>query len=40
MMNFMKRKGGRPANINWEQVNVPAGSEKMADYIAAKIATA
>jgi uncharacterized protein (DUF362 family) len=40
IMNFMKRKGGRPANIGWEQVNAPAGSEKMADYINGKIATA
>ncbi|MDA3896230.1 MAG: DUF362 domain-containing protein [Desulfobacteraceae bacterium] len=39
MMNFMKRKGGRPANIDWEQVNAPAGCEKMADYINGKIAT-
>jgi uncharacterized protein (DUF362 family) len=38
MMNFMKRMGGRPASIDWEQVNAPAGSEKMADYINGKIA--
>ena len=40
IMNFMKRKGGRPANIDWEQVNSPAGSEKMADYIKGKITIA
>ncbi len=39
MMNFMKRMGGRPANIAWEQVSAPSGSEKMADYINGKIAT-
>ena len=39
MMNFMKRMGGRPANIVWEQVSAPSGSEKMADYINGKIAT-
>lgn len=39
IMNFMKRKGGRPVNINWEQVNAPTESEKMADYINGKIAT-
>ena len=39
MMNFMKRMGGRPANIAWEQVNAPSRSEKMADYINGKIAT-
>ena len=40
IMNFMKRKGGRPVNIQWEQVNAPAGSEIMTDYINGKIATA
>jgi hypothetical protein len=39
IMNFMKRMGGRPANIEWEQVNAPAGSEIMTDYIKGKIAT-
>lgn len=39
IMNFMKRMGGRPANIDWEQVNAPVGSEIMADYIKGKIAT-
>ena len=38
-MNFMKRMGGRPANIAWEKVNAPSRSEKMADYINGKIAT-
>ena len=38
IMNFMKRMGGRPANIEWEQVNAPAGSEIMTDYIKGKIA--
>lgn len=40
IMNAMKRKGGRPAAIEWEQVNAPAGSEIMAEYINGKIATA
>ena len=39
MMNFIKRKGGRPAHIDWEQVNAPADSEIMTDYIQGKIAT-
>ncbi len=38
IMNFMKRKGGRPSGIEWEQVNAPTRSEKMADYINGKIA--
>ncbi len=39
MVNFMKRMGGRPYRVEWEQVNAPAGSEKMTSYINAKIAT-
>lgn len=38
MVNFMKRKGGRVAGIDWETVNAPAGSEKASAYIKTKIA--
>lgn len=38
MMNVIKRMGGRPSGIQWEQVNAPAGSETMAKYIHGKIA--
>ncbi len=38
-VNFMKRMGGRPSGVEWEQVNAPAGSETMTEYINGKIAT-
>jgi uncharacterized protein (DUF362 family) len=38
IMNAMKRRNGRPAGIQWEQVNAPAGSQGMAQYIENKIA--
>lgn len=37
MMNFMKRKGGLPDQLNWEPVNTPEGSEKIVNYINQKI---
>jgi len=40
MMNVMRRKGGRPSTIEWEQVNAPAGSEKMVEYIKGRIGRA
>ncbi len=33
IVNHMKRKGGRPAGIEWKQVNRPEGTEKMVDYL-------
>ncbi len=37
IMNAMKRRGGRPVKIDWEQVNAPEGTENMAKYISDKI---
>jgi len=37
IMNAMNRNGGRPARIDWEQVNSTAGIEMMANYIRDKI---
>lgn len=34
VINHMERKGGRPAGIEWKQVNRPEGSEKIVDYMA------
>jgi hypothetical protein len=38
-MHCMKRMGGRPADIDWEQGNAPAGSDITTDYTNGKIAT-
>lgn len=37
IMNAMKRRGGRPARIDWEQINPSAETEMMANYIQDKI---
>lgn len=37
IVNHMKRMGGRPASIEWEQVNRPEGSELMVDYLAKRL---
>ncbi len=37
IVNYMKRMGGRPASIEWEQVNRPKGTEVLVDYMASKL---
>lgn len=38
IMNALKRKGGRPAQIDFEAVNSPAEAEAMAEYIRKRMA--